>query len=119
MRWVYRDMRRARAFGAGTPVPGERQPHSVLAMGLFSGSNRTPRGLRDCPVCDESVPKAELKMNGVHLRTHVHAIQSGEGAGGYTFRCRCGPADMYWDDEFKALAGLAVHLMERHHHDVF
>lgn len=53
-------------------------------------------------------------MSGGHFDSHVFQIEHGEGAGGYTWRCSCGPAPMYWPSDFAAMAGLALHLQQNH-----
>lgn len=85
-------------------------------MGIFSrpGASSTPKGLAPCPACGEQLTKEQRKMHGDHLRTHVHLIESGQGAGGYTWRCSCGNADMFWDEDYQALAGFCLHLQQRH-----
>jgi len=52
-----------------------------------------------------------------HWYEHVTPISVGEGAGGFTWACSCGPSDMWWKEDYQAAAGLAVHMRERHGHE--
>ena len=84
-------------------------------MGLFKRkTGGVPRGMKPCPLCDELLTKQQAKIHGGHFMTHVYRIESGEGAGGYTWRCSCGPASMYWPHDMGALSGLALHLQQKH-----
>ena len=84
-------------------------------MGFFKrDSGGIPRGTTPCPVCNELLTKQQAKMSGEHFETHVYQIESGEGAGSYTWRCSCGLAPMYWPHEGGALAGLVLHLQQKH-----
>jgi hypothetical protein len=74
-------------------------------MGLF-GKNTIA-----CPACDADVDKRE-KMD--HWLGHTYVIVDGEGSGSYTWKCKCGPADMYWAKDHQAAAGMAVHMARRH-----
>lgn len=76
-------------------------------MGLF-GKKTVP-----CPICREELEKSGNKVS--HWLGHAQMIPVGEGAGSYTWRCACGPADMYWERDYQAGAGLAVHMMQRHY----
>lgn len=62
----------------------------------------------DCPICGRQLPRNENKIP--HWEEHVRLIEHGEGAGGYTWTCACGPADMYWPKELHAAAGLGMHM---------
>jgi hypothetical protein len=76
-------------------------------MGLFK------QKLVTCPICDAGLPAKESKFD--HWLEHCVQIPDGvEGAGGYTWICKCGPADMYWPKDFHAAAGLALHMKQRH-----
>lgn len=75
-------------------------------MGLFS---REPML---CPICQQDLAKVDSRMS--HWIRHVTLIESGEGSGSYTWRCTCGPADMYWPNRGSARAGLAVHMSDKH-----
>jgi hypothetical protein len=92
-------------------------------MGLVSSRKSTggaPLDLQSCPVCNELLTRDQAKVHGDHFRTQVVKIESGEAAGKFTWRCSCGPANMYWPDDFKALAGLCVHLQQKHAmHNIF
>ena len=84
-------------------------------MGFFKrDTGASPRGMTACPVCNEALTKDQAKMHGGHFERHVFQIENGEGAGNYTWQCSCGPAPMHWPNDFAALAGLALHLQQKH-----
>lgn len=76
-------------------------------MGLFG--RKKPL----CPICNEELSQGALDEYS-HWLAHVAPIESGEGAGGYTWRCICGPSGMWWELDYQAASGLAVHMIERH-----
>ena len=85
-------------------------------MGFFdrftgAGSDGTPRGSRECPICNELLTKDQFSM---HWDSHVEKIPAGPHAGDYTWNCSCGPANMGWPSESGAWAGLTIHMQEKH-----
>ncbi len=81
-------------------------------MGLF-GTRRIT-----CPICRASVDKVKIED---HFGSHVRQIPPGYGdaSGQYTWECVCGPAGMKWPKESGAVAGLMLHMMQRHAIDPF
>jgi hypothetical protein len=76
-------------------------------MGLFK------KKLATCPICDAGMPASGNKMG--HWLEHSYQIPAGhEGAGGYTWKCACGPAAEYWPHDAGAAAGLGIHMQQRH-----
>ena len=76
-------------------------------MGLFK------RQKSQCPICNQEIASSALDALP-HWMEHVALVTSGEAAGGYSWRCICGPSDMWWQEDYQAASGLAVHMMERH-----
>lgn len=76
-------------------------------MGIF-GKRTIP-----CPVCAAELPKAENKLG--HWMEHVNVLSAGDQAGSYIFICSCGPSEVCWEKDFQAAAGMAVHMMQKHH----
>jgi hypothetical protein len=77
-----------------------------IDMGLFG--SRTIA----CPACSQELSKGENKI--VHWMSHVSQLTAGSKAGSYIFNCACGPSDLCWDDNFKAAAGMSVHMQQKH-----
>ena len=74
---------------------------------------------RRCPTCDAELPKGTTRdhwLQHIELITpeEAHANGQPEAGGQYTWRCACGPANMKWADQFAAVSGLALHMMQRH-----
>jgi len=65
-----------------------------------------------CPICEYNIDASGNKMD--HWLGHVFRIESGECVGGFSWRCMCGPSDMYWAKDIQAASGLALHMMQRH-----
>jgi hypothetical protein len=76
-------------------------------MGLFG------KKMIICPICEEGMEKTAVNE---HWMTHVRQIPEGQGeaSGQYTWECVCGPSGMKWPKDFGAMAGLALHMHERH-----
>lgn len=80
-------------------------------MGLFG---KKVAKTVSCPICEEGLP---LRVGHfAHWETHVTVIPEGQGdaSGQFTWRCRCGPANMKWPRVEGAAAGLALHMNQRH-----
>ncbi len=75
-------------------------------MGLFG------KKVSNCPICDESLPSKDSKLP--HWTGHAALIESGEGAGNFTWFCSCGRAPMYWEKDYQAGAALMLHMKQRH-----
>ena len=65
-----------------------------------------------CPICEAALPITGYRL--AHWLGHTVKIAIGRGAGGYTWTCSCGPSAMYWDHDFQAGAGLAIHMLDLH-----
>ncbi len=76
-------------------------------MGLFK---KDPPKKATCPICVEPVARDE----SLHWGKHITQIESGPHAGGYTWTCSCGPANMGWPQDFAAEAALRLHMIEKH-----
>lgn len=76
-------------------------------MGLFS------RRTNQCVICGADVGRSAMDAMG-HWSEHVTEIEEGEGAGGFTWTCACGPSGMWWSEDYQAAAGLTMHMIEQH-----
>jgi hypothetical protein len=65
-----------------------------------------------CPACSEQLPKNDNKLG--HWLSHVSQLQAGSKVGCYIFTCACGPSDLCWEDDFRAAAGMSVHMQQKH-----
>lgn len=102
---------------AGPSVRHDGWPHDQQPDRPKDRRRETARGLFGrrtvpCPICQQELVKSENKMD--HWIGHARPIPSGAGAGCFTWRCVCGPADMIWEKDHQAGAALAVHMMQRH-----
>lgn len=78
------------------------------------GSDPSQEASETCPVCDESL---DVSGGQLHWNRHVFPLPGltpGAGSGLFTWHCRCGPSGMKWVKPRQAMAGLALHLEERH-----
>src|SRR5262245_27431101 len=94
-------------IGKGTLDPAPPPRGKGAAMTLF-GRTPTP-----CPICRVDLGPEGTRMD--HFQSHVTPITAGKAAGGFTWRCACGPASMYWRSKGHAAAGLTIHMQHRHH----
>jgi hypothetical protein len=63
-----------------------------------------------CPACDREITEPRM----THWLGHTYIIDEGEGAGSYTWRCKCGLAPMYWAKDTQAASGMAIPMRDRH-----
>ena len=66
-------------------------------------------GTAACPLCVSCLPSPGSRLQ--HWIGHTAEIEGG----GYTWTCHCGPSVMYWEDDYQAAAGLAIHMLDMHH----
>ena len=74
-------------------------------MGLFS------KNVVTCPLCNYEFGKGGVSP--IHFLEHVSPVD--DGGSGFMFVCSlCGEKDGVWEQSTGAMAGITLHLQQRH-----